>query len=143
MPRDVHRVVQGGHGFTRLRTGRTNRGRVLASDFGLIVYRIVGVAAHGAQRGTDPFQTVRPAHNGRHGPAVQRLGQRISDGIGLKNGISTVIFKRLVAGRGRRIKKNRQKWSTRHVRVTVGLYQLAAPMAGRLRMRSGGDAPEQ
>lgn len=58
--------------------------------------------------------------------------------------MSAVIFKWPAVGRGQKIKKKKSlKWSTRHVRVTVGLYPLAAPAAGPLRMRSGGDASEQ
>lgn len=72
---DVHRVVQRGHGFARLGASRADGGRVLTGHFGLVVHRVVGVAAQRAQRRAEPFQTVRSAHYGGHGPAVQGLGQ--------------------------------------------------------------------
>lgn len=83
VPSDVYGVVERGHGLARLGTGRADGGRVLTGHLGLVMNRIVGVATQRAQRRTQSFQTVRPAHDGRHGPAVQRFGQRVSYRIGL------------------------------------------------------------
>ena len=59
--------------------GGAHGGRVEARHF--MVDRLVG--AHGARKcshGT--FQTVRSFHNGRHCPAVQRLGKRVPGCVG-------------------------------------------------------------
>jgi len=45
MPSDVHGIVERGHRLARLGTGRADGGSMLTGDLGLIVNRIVGIAA--------------------------------------------------------------------------------------------------
>jgi len=135
---DVHRIAQGGHGFARLRTGRANGGRVLTGHFRLIVHRIVRIATQRAERRPKSFQTVRPAHYGGDGPAVQRLGQRVSNRIRLEK-----------EKQRKRLENHKTNNVVRvnitlhyHIRVTSDFYQLSVPSGG-FGMRSGGDAAEQ